>query len=79
MNTPSSMDMPSEPMEVSFRLLKPFSLAGEVSGEENIPSTSSIPCSSRLPSFNINPVRLYQSTASAFSVMGGLGLKERRG
>lgn len=55
---PSSIDIPSEPIIVSLTLLKPLYFTGDFSGDENIPSISSIPCSSRLPSFSVMPVRL---------------------
>lgn len=58
-HAPSSMDMPSDPTEESFSVSsKPFNLTGDFSGDEKRPSTSSIPCSSRRPSFNEIPVRL---------------------
>ena len=51
------------PVSISSEFIRPslpnpFVLTGDFSGEENIPSSSSMPCSSRLPSFNVIPVRL---------------------
>lgn len=61
---PSSIDMPSDPITVSF----PFSvtsiltgdLSGDLSGDEKIPSTSSMPYSSRRFSLSVMPVRLVE-------------------
>jgi hypothetical protein len=51
---PSSIDMPSDPIIVSFSVNR----TGDFSGDENTPSNSSIPCSSRRPSLSVIPVRL---------------------
>lgn len=55
---PSSIDMPSDPIIVSLPELITSNLTGDFSGDENIPSSSSMPCSSRRPSLSVIPVRL---------------------
>lgn len=51
---PISIDSPSDEDSRS----KPVFLAGDFSGDENIPSMDSRPCSSRKPAFRVIPVFL---------------------
>jgi hypothetical protein len=71
-HTPSSMDIPSDPIVV----LLPYA-SGDFSGDEKIPSISSIPCSSRLPSLKVTPVRLHPVPWSGFPCRNDGGFLRR--